>query len=210
MSRKREATMTPPSEEVRAAAREVESALTKISKVALKGVPDDAGYIFYANEVRDILRDFVAQQRAEAALAEADMAIANVQEAIDTWKSWNTDDGFEAMNTAVIIRERLKGHRAALAKEAQGDETKTMSTDAEGIVKALAIAINLELKFGAQDTIERVLREAGLVEALDAFQLLVKELQWYAGKEGLGPARMQYAKAKAEQALAALQKAGRS
>lgn len=66
-------------------------------------------------------RQILTRYASAARLEEAEAAIANVQEAIDIWKSWNTDDGYEAMNTGILIRERLKA-RAAQQK-AQGEGT---------------------------------------------------------------------------------------
>jgi hypothetical protein len=46
-------------------AKAVDCALTKISRVALLGVPAKCGYIFYANEVRTILKELVEKVKTK-------------------------------------------------------------------------------------------------------------------------------------------------
>lgn len=50
------------------------------------------------NEIRDEIRDEAFEEAAQS-----------VQRVIDVWKMWESDEGYEAINIALGIKERILG-----------------------------------------------------------------------------------------------------
>jgi hypothetical protein len=86
-----------------------------VAAIAMPPISEQNKQAFIGN-----LADLLTRYASAARLEEANAAIANVQEAIDIWKSWDTDDGYEAMNTSILIRERLKARAAQQKAPGEG------------------------------------------------------------------------------------------
>ena len=67
----------------------------------------------FINALDRLLKDV----RQEAHNAAVEKACESVQKAIDIWKTWETDDGYEAIQTALGIMERIRSLRQAAGEE---------------------------------------------------------------------------------------------